>query len=319
MIPERYGTFIRIVLVNLILVMFSFCSPVTDYIHKLDVNRLIRKLESKDPAVRKEAAEHLYFQLTIEPYAPAGEPLIAVLEDTDRDVRYYASSALGVLKDRRAVESLISIQRKDESLSVRQSSVRALGEIGDSRAVEPLLLNLEDADFGIRSFSIGALGQIGDTRALKPIIEALNNRGEHPGVRISAVKALAHFEDDISLTTLIDATEDEEEQIHRFAITSLAEKKDPRAVGALLKIVKNEQSYLRNLALWSLGKIKDPCAAIHLIKELDSKNPKTSERARRSLERIAGKDLGKESAKWRQWWMEEIKDACEGNQGLNPQ
>ncbi|MFN3699646.1 MAG: HEAT repeat domain-containing protein, partial [Dictyoglomus sp.] len=63
----------------------------------------------------------------------------------DEDVRGAAAKALGEIKDKRAVEPLISAL-KDEDWYVREAAAYALGEIGDSRAVEPLISALKDKD-----------------------------------------------------------------------------------------------------------------------------------------------------------------------------
>jgi HEAT repeat protein len=64
--------------------------------------------------------------------------LIAALEDTDGNVRRLAASALGKIRDRRAVEPLLGLLARESKPQVRQYAVKALSRIGDPRA-RPLL------------------------------------------------------------------------------------------------------------------------------------------------------------------------------------
>ena len=65
---------------------------------------------------------------------PAVEPLINALQDEDKNVRMLAASALGKIKDPRAIQPLVALMG-DEDVNVRQNTNTALGEIG-SPAVE---------------------------------------------------------------------------------------------------------------------------------------------------------------------------------------
>ncbi len=60
--------------------------------------------------------------------------LIAALNHENGNVRRIAASALGKLRDKRAVEPLITLLMNEEGPQVRQYAVKALGSIGDPRA-----------------------------------------------------------------------------------------------------------------------------------------------------------------------------------------
>jgi HEAT repeat protein len=89
----------------------------------------------------------------------AVEPLIAKLDDEDKDVRSAACDALRKIKDVRAVEPLIA-KLDDEDKDVKQAACYALGETKDVRAVEPLIAKLDDEDKGVRQQALGALVKI---------------------------------------------------------------------------------------------------------------------------------------------------------------
>jgi len=60
--------------------------------------------------------------------------LIAALNHENGNVRRIAASALGKLRDKRAVEPLITLLMNEEGPQVRQYAVKALGSIVDPRA-----------------------------------------------------------------------------------------------------------------------------------------------------------------------------------------
>ena len=71
------------------------------------------------------------------------EELIKDLKHKDSSVRRYAVERLGMIGDKKAVDSLISVL-KDKNRFVRQDAIAAVGKIGGARLVEPLTQALED-------------------------------------------------------------------------------------------------------------------------------------------------------------------------------
>ena len=98
----------------------------------------------------------------------AVEPLLAILADSDRDIRQAVVEALGQIGDPRAVAPLLAILA-DNDRDIRQAVVEALGNIGDERAVQPLIAALGDEDRDVRYRAARALGNIGDERAVQPL------------------------------------------------------------------------------------------------------------------------------------------------------
>ncbi|HEY9895217.1 MAG TPA: HEAT repeat domain-containing protein, partial [Candidatus Sericytochromatia bacterium] len=97
----------------------------------------------------------------------AVEPLIAKLDDSDKNVRQAVASALRKIGDERAVAPLIA-KLDDSDKNVQQAVASALGQIGDERAVAPLIAKLNDSDKDVQQAVASALGQIGDERAVAP-------------------------------------------------------------------------------------------------------------------------------------------------------
>lgn len=117
------------------------------------------------------------------------EHLIEVLKNENKyvRVRVRAASALGEIKDARAVEPLIEVL-DDEDSSVRWNAAMALGQVGDARAVEPLIEALKDEDRIVRRETAMALVMISDARAAKHLTQALED--EDKGVLGTVKSAL---------------------------------------------------------------------------------------------------------------------------------
>jgi hypothetical protein len=135
-----------------------------------NVKTAIIKLKDKNPNVRYDAA----IALSIIKDKQAVEPLISALKDREPSVQFHAVVALGAIRDVRAVEPLITTL-KDEDADFRKESARALGKIRDIRAVEPLLTALKDKDPKVRIEAAYSLVAIRDARAVEPLMEALKD------------------------------------------------------------------------------------------------------------------------------------------------
>ena len=147
---------------------------------KRAVNPLIVALKDKDVKIRQFAAEALG---EIKDNR-AVEPLIAILKDKNRTVltrkvwsfdiqgkrvakhektlegaQTAAAKALGKIKDSRALESLISAL-KNEDTELKKEAAEALGNMEDKQAIEPLIIALKDGDYAVRRTIAEALGKI---------------------------------------------------------------------------------------------------------------------------------------------------------------
>jgi HEAT repeat protein len=189
------------------------------------MDRLIAMLASDNSQERRAAATAL---------GEAGDaraigPLIAALNDAERDVRKAASAALGKLGPT-AVEPLVLLLSAPDK-QVRRDAIAALGELGDRHAVELLIAALGDEDFEVRSAAASALGKLGDARAVEPLIAALPKTA-------SAAYALAQLDDARAVEGLIAALNNP--QRADVAALALANLGDAHAVGPLLRMASNK-------------------------------------------------------------------------------
>ncbi|MBF0516846.1 MAG: HEAT repeat domain-containing protein, partial [Nitrospirae bacterium] len=137
--------------------------------------------DSSDVNMRRCAVE--FFNKVTD--AAALEPLIATLNDPDWWVREKAVTALGALKDVRAVAALSSVLDDSEIKWVIPS---ALASIGGPEVIEPLYILLSDTEKRVRVGALKALGKLKDPETIPKLKEMLDD--EEPDVTTEAINAL---------------------------------------------------------------------------------------------------------------------------------
>jgi HEAT repeat protein len=101
---------------------------------------------------------------------PAVDALLVAITSQDPSVRRFAASALGGIKDARAIASLLAALM-DENLNVRRQALEAVARFQDDRVLDALLFALSDP--GLRIDAGLLLGARKDVRALPYLMEAL--------------------------------------------------------------------------------------------------------------------------------------------------
>ncbi len=120
-----------------------------------DNSALIANLGSESAEVRGKAAQQLGERHATE----ALGPLLRLLQDPDKNVRFWTAWALGTIKDNAASHALIECL-SDFDEGVRYRAAEALGEIQSLKAVEPLQGCLNDRSERVRKIAKWALDQI---------------------------------------------------------------------------------------------------------------------------------------------------------------
>lgn len=145
------------------------------------IKSVIAALESKNEFARQSAI----FVLKALHSKQALKPLtILLLKDPNFEVRLLSASALGELKNQKAVGFLIQALR-DENPFVVCSASEALGKLGNKRAIKALLANLNNKNALIRYCAVEALGEIGGEPVL-PFLRQIEQKdtGEHQGLKV---------------------------------------------------------------------------------------------------------------------------------------
>jgi HEAT repeat protein len=148
------------------------------------VDLLIGTLARRDGVARSAARE-----LGRLGHERAIKPLAALL--TDPNVNQSAAEAL-IAFGPKAVAVLMETLKSDDA-AARQLAVTALGEIRDKRAVEPLILLMQtDDEYAVRTAAATALGLLKDARAVWVLVGTLQMRDETTPERQAALEKLRH-------------------------------------------------------------------------------------------------------------------------------
>ena len=223
------------------------------------INDSINRLRGRDVDVRQEAVDAL---------AAIGEPaigpLIAVARDSDFGVRTWAAKAL-VAIGKSAVEPMIAALQ-DSDAAARCSIITALGNMKDTRAVRPLIERLSDPDsyafslfgrrFYVRTCTAGALGRINDPRSANALRTALAEAVERRDfeMMMAAASPILSRKGDASAKSLLDllimALQDHDAQMRYNAACALGKIRDPGTVDALIVALKDRSYYVDNSGLY---------------------------------------------------------------------
>ncbi|MFP5260947.1 MAG: HEAT repeat domain-containing protein [Blastocatellia bacterium] len=162
-----------------------------------EVNILLRALreEHHNPGVLNSALQVLALG-----GIDAIEPLTEFLNDSDVDLRIYATHALGDQHDPRAVHVLINTL-KDENVNVRYHAIEALGKMRAAEAADALAAVAESRDFFLAFPALDALTSIGDSRIAPRLVPLLEDEMLHS----PATDALGRLGDEDVIVPLVES------------------------------------------------------------------------------------------------------------------
>ncbi len=209
--------------------------------------------------------------------------LLKAMEETDPEkMKEAATAALGRIKDRRAIDSLINTLR-DRNF-IRLSAIDALVKIGDP-AVVPLINTLQNFKSDLREDAAEVPGKIGDKRAVFPLANCLKEKNIK--LRIKSAQALGMIQDDISLPNLLDALADHNFNVRQTVIMALGNLGNKKALLSLFHSLNDQNSKVRLSAIWAVGKLGEGeiTAEKALIKVLKDKNHSVRDKASTTLEK----------------------------------
>lgn len=188
---------------------------------------------------------------------------IAALKDEDWAIREDAATALGTLRDPRAVEPLVSLLR-DSDRAVRVAAISSLTALGEP-AVAALGACLMDRDLSVQEGASAILAVIADARVFSPLVEALQSPDWI--VRMHAAKALGRIKDAGAIEPLIPLLQDKVKAVREEASAALAAIGDA-AIPSLLNALAHSDWLVRLHAVEALGKTRSASAVEPLLSAL---------------------------------------------------
>jgi HEAT repeat protein len=209
-------------------------------------------------------------QVVVEPGIVADPTAIAALrgrlQDQDEGLRIKAARALGILKGRDAIPSLLESLRNDSSNAVRFESVRALRKIGDPAVSKDVLGFVSYNDSKTRNESVYTVGRFRWAPAVNELTRLFEQEAAPAGKK----------PDRTYLNALIDA---------------LAFIADPSSKELFLKEVKSGDETVRLRAMEGLARIGDASMVTDISRDrMNEKDPKMRTAQAYALYRMGRKE-----------------------------
>lgn len=198
------------------------------------------------------------------------EPLLNALKDREDEVRIAACLALGFFKEPSTFDEITNVLLDDPKIEVRQAAAKALGNTGHPAAVLFLMEALHDSFWWYeREVAAGdllhAIEKMGAT-AVEPLIEALQDK--EGTVRKFAAMLLGRIGDPRAIEPLGMALYDLHHDVGNASAESLARFGIP-AVGLLVEALNHPEMWIRVHSIHALSKIKDERVVTILLQMLD--------------------------------------------------
>jgi len=177
-------------------------------------------------------------------------------------LRARVADIFSISKDRSAVPVLLDALQ-GEYYTVRARAALALGRIGDKKAMQPLLHALKDPEDDGRIAACLALGLFKDPTTFDEITNILLDDAKIE-VRQAAAKALGHTQHPAALSYLMEALRDPfwwyEREVQAGDLFNAIEKLGLVAVEPLIEALQDKEGTVRRYAAGLLGRIGDPRA-----------------------------------------------------------
>ena len=191
---------------------------------------------------------------------PAAAPLlIKTLGSAHPLIRGRVAEVFAINKDRSAVPALLEALRS-EYFTVRSRAALALGKIGDARAIQALLLALKDPEDEVRIAACLGLGFFKEPSTFDDITNVLLDDPKIE-VRQAAAKALGNTGHPAAIPYLMEALHDSywwyEREYAAGDLLSAIEKMGMAAVDPLIEALQDKEGTVRKFAATLLGRLGD--------------------------------------------------------------
>jgi HEAT repeat protein len=220
------------------------------------VPALVDALQSKD-----EGLLPLYQQILARiPSATA--LLVKALREAHPLTRLRAAEVFALSKDKAAIPALLEAL-KGEYFTVRARAAEVLGTIGEPEVLPELLMAIKDPEAEVRMAGCAALGRFRDPSSIDELADILLNDPVIE-VRQAAARTLGDLQHPAALPFLMEALRDpfwwyEREQAAGDLLDAI-EKLGAETVEALIEALEDREGTVRKFAASMLGRIGDPRA-----------------------------------------------------------
>ena len=217
--------------------------------------------------VRRAAIEDFKGVDTLE----AAQLLLTCFKDKDNEVKEIAQEALGMIRDKKAVEWLVRTARLGGDSSLKARLALAFSEMRHSSIMPTLISMSRNRDSGIRCNAIISLGKQRDSKAVEPLVEALEA--------------------------------EKEDLVQQALFEALGNIGDKKASPAVEKHLGKGHWSVRVAAIAALSKFRTESAVGALIVQMQKEKGRLLTDIRKALEELTGETRFRENRKqWKEWW-----------------
>ncbi len=181
------------------------------------------------------------------------DALLAGLEDTDPNVRFWSALCLGRLKDKTHTRELLA-KLTDPTTGVRIAALRALREVGDPSIVSKLFEALSQPSEQVRDLIYDILKDFGN-HSIPFLMESLSS--EFWMGRSLAARALSEMGSD-AIHPLTQALESQDKERRFWAIKILSRMRERAVLPEIRKFLSDSDSEIRMAAVQGMGDLGDP-------------------------------------------------------------
>jgi HEAT repeat protein len=190
-------------------------------------------------------------------------PLLKLLNNTNKDIRYRAASVLAQMGNPAAVTPLLELfKNTDEYGYYHFRATELLAQIGTSQAVSALIKLLKNTNRQVHCDAKHGLTKIGTKEVVTLLLKLLSDTD--PKIRFRAVDVLAQMGAYEAVSPLIGLLKDTNQYVRRHAAHGLAQLGAVEAVTPLIDLLKDKDAEVRNHAAKRLAKL----GAVEAIKPL---------------------------------------------------
>jgi HEAT repeat protein len=197
------------------------------------------------------------------------ELLVEQLKADDPETRGAAVTALGRIRDKRAIPELTRLLGTDPELTI--PIIAALTFIRDPSAMDPLFSLLGTPDAAVRRAAISALNALGVPEMVNRVIPLLED--SNPGIREAAVCIAGYFGYPECIETVFSLCHDTDANVRRSAIEQIAYLEDKRAVTVLANALSGDVPAVRAAAAAAMSHVEASSVVMRLIAALTDGDP----------------------------------------------
>ncbi len=234
-----------------------------------------------------------YYEQILARIPSASPALVKLLTTAHPVIRGRVAEIFAISRDRAAIPVLLDALN-GEYFTVRSRAALALGKIGDTKAIQPLLGLLKDREDEVRIAACLALGLFRDPSTFDDIANILLDDPKIE-VRQAAARALGNTQHTAALPYLMEALHDSfwwyEREYATGDLLLAIEKMGMAAVDPLIEALQDKEGTVRKFAAILLGKLGDSRAIEPLGMSLYDMHHEVGKASAESLAKFGGNSL----------------------------